>query len=371
MRTFSFLAALVLAVPALAADPAYNMYVGTYTGHGSEGIYAWRFDPSTGKSEPLGLAAKTENPTFLAIDPSGKYLYAANEVGTGRISAFSVDPKTGKLTALNTSGSGGSGPCHLSIDKSARAIVTANYGSGTVALVRVNGDGSLGAVGSEDQHKGTGGDKARQEGPHAHSINFTPDGHFAVAADLGTDQLYVYRFDAAKGELIRDDRLGVKTAPAAGPRHFAFHPNGKYGYAINELNSTVTVYSYDGAGGLRAIESLSTLPKGFHGENSTAEVVVHPNGRTLYASNRGHDSIAVFSINPATGKLTFVEHVPTQGKTPRNFALDPTGKYLFAANQTTNNIALFRVGADGRLTFTGQTLNAVAPVCIRFVAAAK
>lgn len=362
---------LALAVPAAAVDPVYNLYVGTYTGHGSRGIYAWRFEPATGKSEQIGLVAETENPTFLAIHPSGKYLYAVNEVGKGKISAFAVDPKTGKLSALNTSGSGGSGPCHLSIDKSARDIATANYGSGTIALVRVNGDGTLGAIASEDQHKGTGADKKRQEGPHAHSINFTPDGHFAVAADLGTDQLYVYRFDAARGELTRDDHLTVKTAPAAGPRHFAFHPNGKYGYAINEINSTITAYSYDGGGGLRAIESLSTLPKDFHGENTTAEVVVHPNGRTLYASNRGHDSIAVFSINPMTGKLTFVEHVPTQGKTPRNFALDPTGKYLFVANETTNNIALFRVGDDGRLTFTGQTLSAVAPVCIRFVAAAK
>ncbi len=370
MLTFSLLATLALAVPA-AADPVYNVYVGTYTGHGSRGIYAWRFDAATGKAQEIGLVAETENPTFLAIHPLGKYLYAVNEVDKGTVSAFAVDAMTGKLKALNTAGSGGSGPCHLSIDKSARAIVTANYGSGTVALVRVNGDGTLGAVGSEDQHKGTGPNKGSQEGPHAHSINFAPDGHFAVAADLGTDQLYVYRFDAAQGELTREDRLTVQTAPAAGPRHFAFHPNGKYGYAINELNSTVTAYSYNGAGKLRTIESLSTLPKDFHGENSTAEVVVHPNGRTLYASNRGQDSIAVFSIHPRTGKLTFVEYVPTQGKEPRNFALDPTGKFLFAANQKTNSIALFRVGDDGRLTFTGQALSAVAPVCIRFVAVAQ
>ena len=200
-------------------------------------------------------------------------------------------------------------------------------------------------------------------------MNITPDGHFAVAADLGTDELVVYRFDAAKGELKRDDQLTVKTKPGAGPRHFTFHPSGKFAYAINELNSTVTAYSYDGKGGLREIATYPTLPSDFKGSNSTAEVVVHPNGRTLYGSNRGHDSLAIFNVDPATGKLAFVEHVSTGGKTPRNFAIEPTGKYLFAANQDTNNFVLYKIATDGKLTPAGPQMKVTAPVCVRFVAA--
>jgi 6-phosphogluconolactonase len=369
MRFFSFLTILAGSAAVWGANGGYMVYAGTYTGHGSRGIYAWRFDPATGKAQEIGLVAETENPSFLAIHPSGKYVYAVNEVdkGKGAVTAFAIDASTGKLTKLNTVSSGGSGPCHLAVDRSGRALVTANYGNGSVGLISLRGDGTLGELVSRDQHTGTGPDKDRQEGPHAHSINFTPDGHFAVGADLGTDSLYVYHFDASGPELKRDDALTAKTAPGAGPRHFAFHPNGRYGYVINEMGSTVTGYSYDGNGHLKMLDSVSTLPSGFHGENSTAEVVVHPNGHTLYGSNRGHDSIAVFSIDTATGKLTPHGQVPTGGKEPRNFALDPTGQYLFAANQNSNTIVIFRVGADGGLQPAGQVLSCVSPVCVRFV----
>ncbi len=367
MRSVLLLTALATSIVAWAAESGYYVYVGTYTGHGSRGIYLWRFDPATGRAEPAGLAAETENPSFLAIHPSRKYLYAVNENDKGMVTAFAIDPATGKLKKLNSISTEGSGPCHLSVDRSGRALAAVNYGSGNVVLMRLNPDGSLGGVVSRDQHTGTGPDKARQEGPHAHSINFTPDGNFAVAADLGTDSLYVYRFDASKPQLTRDNSLTVKTAPGAGPRHFAFHPDGKYGYAINEMASTVTAYSYDGKGKLTTLGSVSTLPKNFRGENSTAEVVVHPNGKVLYGSNRGVDSIAVFSIDPATGKLTPRAQTPTQGKEPRNFALDPTAQYLFAANQNSNNIVLFRVDSQGQLKPAGQTLSCVSPVCVRFV----
>ena len=357
------------AMIAQAAGSSYWVYVGTYTGGGSQGIYAWRFDPTSGSLKKVGLVAETPNPTFLAITPSGKNLYAVNEVGKGEVSGFAIDSSTGNLRALNKAGSGGSGPCHLSVDKSGRNVLTANYGSGSVALIRVEPDGILGKLCCEDQHKGSGPNRGRQEGPHAHSINITPDGRFAVAADLGTDQLFVYRFDAAKGELTRDDALTVKTAPGAGPRHFAFHPNGKFAFAINELNSTLTAYSYDGNGGLRAIESASTLPPGYSYPNTTAEVVVHPNGKTVYASNRGQNTIAVFRVDPATGKLMLLENVSTEGKTPRNFALDPTGNFLFAANQESNNVVVFRVMAGGNLKRAEQTLSVAQPVCIRFAKA--
>jgi 6-phosphogluconolactonase len=350
-----------------AADPGYYVYAGTYTGHGSQGIYMWRFDPASGKAEEAGLAGETANPSFLAIHPSHKYLYAVNETGKGTVTAFSIDQATGRLKKLNVTSTEGADPCHLSVDKSGHSVAIANYSSGNVVLVSLKPDGSLGEIVSRDQHTGTGPYKGRQEGPHAHSINFTPDGGFAVAADLGTDSLYMYRFDASKPQITRDDHLTAKTAPGAGPRHFAFHPNGKFGYVINEMGSTVTAFSYDGKGRLTTLGSDSTLPKDFHGENTTAEVVVHPNGRTLYGSNRGHDSIAVFSIDPADGKLTPRGQVLTQGKEPRNFALDPSGQYLFAANQNSNTIVIFRVESDGGLKPTGQVLKCISPVCIRFL----
>jgi len=367
MHSFLLSTALAASTTIFAAAPGYYVYVGTYTGHGSQGIYVWRFDPATGKAEEAGLAAETESPSFLAVHPSRKYLYAVNESGKGMVTAFAIDAATGKLQKLNSVSTEGSDPCHLSVDKSGRSLAVANYGSGNVALIRMNPDGSLGDIAARDQHTGTGPDKERQAGPHAHSINFAPDEGFAVAADLGTDSLYVYRFDPSRPQITRDDSLTAKTAPGAGPRHFAFHPNGKYGYSINEMGSTVTEFSYDGKGRLTALGSESTLPKDFHGENSTAEVVVHPNGHTLYGSNRGLDSIAVFSVDPASGKLTPRAQVPTQGKTPRGFALDPTGHYLFAANQDSHNIVVFRVDADGGLKPTGQVLKCISPVCIRFV----
>ena len=377
--------ATVLGPPALAASAPviergtsggkYIAYVGTYTGPHSRGIYAFRFDASTGELTPLGLMAESTNPSFLALHPNGRFLYAANETAnyegqkSGGVSALTIDRQTGKLAFLNEVPSGGQGPCSVTLDKTGQYVLVANYDGGSVAVFPVGQDGRLGAASALVQHTGHGVNPQRQEGPHAHAIELSPDNRFAIAADLGLDELLVYRFDPSRGTLTPNNPPFAKVEPGAGPRHLAFHPNGKLLYVINEMQSSVTAFSYD-AGVLHNLGTVSTLPKDFKGNNDTAEIAVHPTGRFLYGSNRGHDSIAVFSIDPAARTLTPVEYASTRGKTPRNFAIDPTGSYLLAANQDSNNVVAFRIDAStGRLTPTGQVLEFPSPVCITFVAA--
>jgi len=287
----------------------------------------------------------------------------------GAVSAFAIDAKTGKLTLLNQVASHGADPCYVVVDATGKNVLLANYGSGTVAALRLGKDGRLEKASAVVQHSGSSVDRARQAGPHAHSINLSADNRFAIAADLGLDQLLVYRFDAERGTLQANDPPFANIHPGAGPRHFAFHPSGRFAYVINEMQSTVTALAYDAArGALRELQTLSTLPEGFAGQNDTAEVRVHSSGKFLYGSNRGHDSIALFAIDPERGTLRLVENTSTQGKTPRNFNLDPTGAYLFAANQDTDNVVIFRVDpATGHLTPTGQVLSVPSPVCVKFV----
>ncbi len=377
--TALLLVLLVMCLPAGAqkghSNRSYLVYVGTYTGPGSKGIYVYRFDAVTGQATSLGLAAETVNPSFLAIAPSRRFLYAANEVSdyqgqkSGGVSAFAIDAKSGKLSLLNEVSSRGAGPCYVSLDKSGKYVLVANYDAGSVAVFPVLKDGKLGEVSAVVQHSGHGADLKRQEGPHAHEIEVSGDNRFAIAADLGLDELLVYRFDRTKGTLAANNPPFAKVDPGAGPRHFAFHPNGKILYVINEMRSTITGFSYDAAHGrLRPLDTVSTLPDGFKGENDTAEIEVHPDGKFLYGSNRGHDSIAVFSVDPATGIHKFLESVSTNGKTPRNFAIDPTGTYLFAANQKSNDVVIFKIDQQtGHLTPTGQILEAPSPVCVKFV----
>jgi 6-phosphogluconolactonase len=311
------------------------------------------------------------------VDPHQRFLYAANEIAnfggqkSGAVSAFAIDRGTGKLTFLNQVSSRGAGPCYVSLDKTGRFVLVANYDGGSVAVFPVHQDGRLGEASAFVQHQGHGVNPERQEGPHAHSIALSPDNRFALAADLGLDELLVYRFDAKRGSLAANQPPFAKVPAGAGPRHFDFSPGGKFVYVINEMGNTITTFSYNAARGeLRELQSVSTLPKDFKGENTTAEVQVHPSGKFLYGSNRGHDSIAVFAIDAGTGKLTPVEITLTQGKEPRNFAIDPTGEYLFAANQNSNNIAVFRIDSQtGHLTPTGQVLEAPSPVCVTFVTA--
>jgi len=355
----------------------YLVYIGTYTGPKSQGIYVYKLDMATGKLAPLGLAGESANPSFLAIHPNHGFLYAVNETDTyqaqktGSVSAFAIDRATGKLTLLNVVSSGDPGPCHLVVDNAGQDVLVTNYGVGSVAVFPILADGRLGKATAFLPHTGHSVNPERQKEPHAHSMYTSPDNRFAVSADLGTDQVYVYRFDAAKGTLVPNDPPSVAVPAGSGPRHFAFHPSGKFAYVIEEMASSITAFSYDAtAGVLHPLETVSTLPKDFKGKSTCAEIEMHPSGKFVYGSNRGHDSIAVFAMDAARGTLTPVEYVSTQGKTPRGFGIDPTGAYLIAANQETNALVVFRIDADtGRLTPTGQVLDIQSPVCVVFVPA--
>jgi|SRR6266850_6432359 len=352
----------------------YLVYVGTYTGQKSKGIYAYRLEMKTGELTSLGLAAETPNPTFLVIHPNNKVLYSANEMAkfggksSGAVSAFSIDPGSGKLTLLNQQPSGGAGPCHIATDHSGKVVLVANYGGGSIASFPIKSNGALGETASFIQHKGSSANPQRQEGPHAHCINVDPNNKLVLAADLGLDKVLIYKLDLAKATLTENDPPFAALAPGAGPRHFAFTPDGRYCYVINEINCTLTAFLHNPrTGALKEIETVSTLPGEREGKDSTAEIEVHPSGKFVYGSNRGHNSIAVFAINRRTGKLTLVEHQST-GKTPRNFAIDPTGTYLFSANQDSDSIFVYTIDqATGRLHRTGHEAQVGAPVCIKFV----
>ncbi len=349
------------------------MYVGTYTRETSAGIYAYRFDVTSGQAKPLGLVADVRDPSFLAIHPDGKHLYAVTESddfdsdGSGSVSSFAIDPSSGDIQKLNEVSSKGGWPCHLNIDRSGRMLIVANYKGGSVASFPVNPDGTLGAASSFFQHDGRSV-HSRQEQPHAHSADFSPDGRFAFFSDLGLDQVKIYRADPATASLTPHEPPYVTVEPGSGPRHFAQHPGGRFAYGLNELSSTVTAYAYvPDAGTLEVLQTISTLPAAFDGENYTAEIQVHPSGRFVYGSNRGHDSIAIFAVDEGTGQLEPIAQVLTNGSWPRNFAIDPTGSYLLAANQNSDNISVFRIDPDtGLLHATAAGVSIDAPVCIVF-----
>jgi 6-phosphogluconolactonase len=352
----------------------YLVYVGTY-GKKTKGIYVYRFDDSLETPVSLGLAAETVNPFWLATTANGRYLYAVN-IGShyngqasGSVSAFAINPETGKLAAINQVSSGGSDPAYISLDKTRRFALIANYSGGSVAVLKVHTDGSLGEVTSLDQHAGSGASPKRQSAPHPHSVNVSPDNRYALSADLGLDKLFVYRFNSAAGSLSPAKPPYVSLTPGSGPRHFASSPNGRFVYVIGEMGSTVTVLSYAATDGmLHNLQVISTLPKDFVGDNTGAEVQVASSGRFLYASNRGDNTIAVFAINRHKGTLTPIEYVPTGGKTPGMFAIDPSGSYLFVANKDSDNVAIFRINREtGRLTPTGQPFYVPDPVFISFV----
>jgi len=375
MRSEGIFALTILLAVGSARAAEYFVYLGTYTSgqSTSKGIYVARFDTATGALSAPELAAEARNPSFLALHPNGRFLYAVGELGGaqgGALSAYAIEAGTGRLKPINQVSSRGSSPCHLAVDKTGRYVIVVNYGSGSVAAYALKEDGSLGESTAFIQHAGSSVNPKRQQGPHAHSVNISPDNRFAVVADLGLDQVLVYRFDASKGSLEANQPPYAKVAPGSGPRHFAFHPSGRYAYVINELASTVTAFRWDARqGALTEIQTISTLPAEFKGENYTAEVVVHPNGRFLYGSNRGHDSIAVFAIDKQ-GKLALVEVAPSGGQMPRNFALAPGGQWLLAANQRSNNVVVFRVDAStGRLKPSGTEIKVGAPVCVRFLPA--
>lgn len=370
--------ALFAALPAKADQPeSVWVYVGTYTSGESRGIYVCRLDLATGRLSGPELAAEVASPSFLAIHPSGRYLYAVGETGGGNASggvhSFAIESHGAQLRYLNTQPSGGAGPCHLVVDAMGRNVLVANYGGGSVAVLPIEQDGRLAEPSCIVQHEGSSVNPQRQEAPHAHSINLDPSNRFAFAADLGLDQVLVYRFDAEAGMLTPNEPPYAKVAPGSGPRHFAFHPSGNWAYVINELANTVTAFGYDAQHGvLKEVQTISTLPAEFKGPSYTAEVVVHPSGKFLYGSNRGHDSLAIYTIDGHSGKLKFVGHEPTGGKTPRNFAAEPTGKYILAANQSTDSVFVFEVDMhSGELKRVGEGLKVPTPVCLRFLPASN
>jgi 6-phosphogluconolactonase len=376
MRILHLLAvacATLTALPSIAAEKQ-RVYLGTYTGAKSQGIYVCDFNAETGELSQPRLAAETKSPSFLAIHPDNKHLYAVGEVGefqgkkTGAVSAFAINADSGALTLLNQQSSGGTGPCHVSVDRTGKCVLAANYGGGSVCAIEIKGDGSLGEMAGFVQHAGASVDTGRQSQPHAHSINLSPDNKFAFAADLGLDKVLIYSLDAQKAKLTPHNPPAGVVAPGSGPRHFAFHPGGKFAYVINEMKSTLTAFNYDAAAAtLTELQTLSTLPEGFTGNNSTAEVVAHPSGKFVYGSNRGHNSIAVFQVDGKTGRLTAAGHQGEGIKTPRNFNIDPSGKFLLVGSQAGDNVAVFRIDqATGALSPTGHKVEVGAPVCIKF-----
>lgn len=353
------------------------VYFGTYTGPKSKGVYVSRLNPASGTLTPPELAAETASPSFLAVHPTGHFLYAVNEVNTfggqavGSVSAFAVDRRTGLLKALNQQSSQGAGPAHLIVDREGRNVLVANYGGGSVAVLPLGKDGKLKSASAMVQHTGSSVNPQRQKEPHAHAIVLDPSNRFAYVADLGLDRVLVYQFDGRNGLLTLNSPPSASVKPGAGPRHLAIHPTGRYAYVINEMNCTITAFTNDTEKGeLREAQTISTLPAGQAMQSgfSGAELEVHPSGKFLYASNRGHDSIAVFAIDQNTGRLTYVENKPTQGSTPRGFGIDPDGGYLLAGNQRSDSVVVFRIDAQsGRLTPTGSKIEVGAPVCVKFV----
>lgn len=357
----------------------FHLFIGTYTNGKSEGIYAMEFDSTTGKLGKARLVAKTVNPSFLAIHPDRRFVYAVNEIAqykgekTGSVSAFALDAMSGKLTELNQQSSKGTSPCHIVVDRTGKNVLLANYSSGSATVLPIRKDGSLAAASGVVQHTGSSVDPRRQKGPHAHSINLDASNKFAFVADLGLDKVLIYQFNAEQGKLTPNDPAYVELPPGGGPRHFALHPQEHWAYVNNEMLSSVSTMKYDAKkGALARIQTISTVPKGYKGNNSTAEVLVHPNGKWVYVSNRGHNSIASFVIDQKTGQLTPTGHQGEGIKVPRNFRIDPTGQFLLVANQSGNDVVVFKIDSKtGTLEETGVSSKVPAPICLRFVPVAK
>lgn len=368
--------------PVLAEEKnmdSIRVFVGTYTRSDSKGIYTFELDPKTGKTTEPVLAAELVNPSFVAISPSGKLLYAVNEVAdfpgitgqkAGGVTGFQLNAKTGQLTKINSQLSGGPGPCHLTVDATGQCVIVANYSGGSVASLPINEQGELAPAASFIQHIGSSVNPSRQASPHAHSANIDAGNNFAVVADLGLDKLFVYKLDADQGTLTPHDPPSVSTQPGDGPRHLSFHPNGKFAYANNEILLSVTAYSYDGRKGvLTPLMTASTVPEGTKLEgNSTAETLVHPSGKFLYVSNRGPNSIAMFRIQE-DGTLVSLGQESTLGEIPRGFGIDPTGNFLLAGNQNSDTVVVFKINQEtGQLTPTGTVLKIPSPVNVRMLA---
>ena len=346
----------------------FHLLVGTYTSGKSEGIYVYKFNALTGEFTAESIAKNVKNPSFLAVSPNEKFVYSAGEIDkNGAVYAFSFDKKLGNLTQLSTQSSNGNYPCHVAIDKTGKWVIAGNYGAGSLTVLPVETNGGLGKPMQTIQHEGKGKNPDRQESPHVHSINIAPNNVDVFVADLGIDKLVSYSLDAKTGILSKGNPPFTKLEDGTGPRHFIMHPNGKFAYVIQELSSQITTFNYK-KGSLTAIQSISTLPADYKGANSCADIHISSDGKFLYGSNRIHDSIVIYSIDPRTGKLTYITNESTKGKKPRNFMIDPTGNYVLVANQETDNIVIFKRDAKkGTLTPTGQEISVPNPVCLKMI----
>ena len=389
---------------ACAQSNNFLVYIGTYTGfkyvhhsmtYGvgdshSQGIYVSRFNTATGELGEAQLAAEMINPSFLTISPDHRFLYAVSEdplsLGPPKdhssyVSAFAIDPATGKLHLLNTVPASGTSTCHITTDKTGRFVLLSNFGSGSVSVVRIKADGSLGELTGFIQNVGHSVSPSIQFEPHPHSVVLSPDNRYAIVSDLGTDKVLIFRFDDKTGRLSPPDPSFATVYPGAGPRHFTFDPSGKYGYQLSEMGGTVDVFAWDSThGSLTPVQRAQTIPHDFLGINHSAEIEILPNGKFLYESNRrtmseterAPDTIGVFSIDPQNGMLSPVEQSLTGGVMPRNFKIDPTGSYLLAANQMSNNVVVYKIdGTSGRLSKTGAEIKVDTPVCLQFLPATR
>jgi 6-phosphogluconolactonase len=371
-----------ISAPKIYAEPASSsvvtamtrVYISTCSEHGSDGIYLADLNPVSGELRLVRLVASLKKASFLAIPRNHRYLYSTCEVDDSRaltpgaVSAFKIDESTGNLTPLNHQSSTANGPHYLSTDREGKHALVANYHGGGVAVLPIDADGKLGPATSTVLHHGSSVNKNRQSGPHPHAIDVDPTNRFVFVCDLGLDKVLAYRFDGEKGTLTADHPGDLTTSPGAGARHIAFHPNGKWAYVINELDSTLNVLGYDSAAGaFTKIETISTLPAGTIVENLTGEVVIHPNGKLLYASNRGHDSIAAFGIDESSGRLSIVDYYPAGGRTPRNFNIDPSGNFVLSANLDSDSVTVLRIDpATGKLSSMPHVLKVSQPYCIVF-----
>jgi 6-phosphogluconolactonase len=355
--------------------PAQILYVGTYTDAKTKGVYAYRFDNKTGNMAPLGLMAETPSPTFLALHPNGKFLYAVNEVNTyqgkkaGSVTGYSIDRATGKLTMINQVSSMGPGPCHLIVDATGRMLMVANYAGGSFASYPIAADGKLGEAATFIQLQGSGPDKSRQAEPHGHSVNLPKSGRLMLGADLGNDKVMIYKIDPANATMTANDPPFAMVKPGSGPRHLAIAPDQKHVYVLSEMASSVTTFEFNATtGAMKDIDVVSALPADFKGQSTAAEIQIDARGEHLYTSNRGHDSIAVFDIDKKTARPTLIQNIGSGGVMPRGFVLDPSGNFVVVGNQRTNNIATFRIDkATGKLSAAGEKVELGSPVTFVFL----